>query len=167
MTGSAGASFVGVPGPDPRAPVLCCIEDASASSMSALEFAARMVSRRHNTGGADLAVVIICCSLLVTLPGPALDFGWQGPGAGVEAMIEEVSAHFGLATRVAEIAGWSQEDIATIARERQSDTLILPMLDDDAGPLMRWRRRGLVSGLIARTHAVVVDEYDRPFAGQP
>jgi hypothetical protein len=41
------------------------------------------------------------------------------------------------------------------------------MLDDDAGPLKRWNRRSLVSGLIDRTHAVVLDEYESLFAGNP
>jgi hypothetical protein len=70
-----------------------------------------------------------------------------------------VAADFGLAPRVDEIAGWSHGDIARIARERRSKAVILPMLDDGAGPLIRWRRRGLVSDLIVRTQAVVVDEY--------
>jgi hypothetical protein len=40
----------------------------------------------------------------------------------------------------------------------------LPMLGNDAGRVRRWRRRRLVSGLIARTRAVVIDEYDRSHA---
>jgi hypothetical protein len=114
-----------------------------------------------------MAVVVVRRRSHVVLVDPVLEFDWRGAGADVKAMIEEVSAHFGLAMRVEEVAGWSQPDIARIARERGSDAVILPMLDDGAGPLTRWRRRDLVSGLIDRTHAVVVDEYDRPFAGNP
>jgi hypothetical protein len=164
-TESIGAPAARAPRPDPRTSVMCCIEDASAASRSALEFAARMARRRHATGGADLVVVLVCPSPLYFLVDPVVEFGWPGPRAGVEAIVEEVSAYFGPTTRVYEVGGWSQEDIATIAREQGSDTVILSMLEGDAGRLMRWTRRYLVSGLIARTHAVVVDEYDRPFAG--
>jgi hypothetical protein len=141
------------------ASVLCCIEDASASSMAALEFAASMACRRRSGDGADLVVVLVCRSPCCILVDPVPAFEWLGAGADVKAMIEGVAADFGLAPRVDEIAGWSHGDIARIARERRSKAVILPMLDDGAGPLIRWRRRGLVSGLIDRTQAVVVDEY--------
>ena len=102
------------------ASVLCCIEDASASSMAALEFAASMACRRRSGDGADLVVVLVCrspCCILID-PVPALE--WLGAGADVKAMIEGVAADFGLAPRVDEIAGWSHGDIARIARERRS-----------------------------------------------
>ena len=135
--------------------------------MAALEFAASMACRRRSGDGADLVVVLVCPSPLLVMPDPAPACEWIGAGADVEAMIEEVSAHFGLALRVDEVAGWSQAEIVRIALERGSHVVILPMLDDSAGPLMRWRRRDLVSALVDRTQAVVVDEYDRPFAGHP
>ena len=135
--------------------------------MSALKFAARIACRRRNRGGADLVVVLVCPSPLFVMVDPAPECEWLGADADVEAMIEEVSAHFGLTLRIDEVAGWSQGEIARIARERGSDVVILPMLDNGAGPLMRWRRRDLVSALVDRTHAVVVDEYDRPLAGHP
>jgi hypothetical protein len=130
--------------------------------MSALGFAAGMACRRDYRGYADLVVVLVHRAPLFVLLDPVLDLEWLGSGADIKAMIEEVSAHSGVAIRVEEVVGWSQPDIARITRERRSDAVVLPMLNDDAGPLERWRRRDLVSGLIARTHAVVVDEYGRP-----
>lgn len=127
--------------------------------MAALEFAASMACRRRSGDGADLVVVLVCRSPCCILVDPVPAFEWLGAGADVKAMIEGVAADFGLAPRVDEIAGWSHGDIARIARERRSKAVILPMLDDGAGPLIRWRRRGLVSDLIVRTQAVVVDEY--------
>jgi hypothetical protein len=113
--------------------------------------------------------MVVCVSRppLFVLLDPAVDLRWPGIAADVEAMIAKVSALFGLAIRVDEVAGWSQAEIASIARARGSDAVILPMLDDDAGPLTRWNRRSLVSGLIDRTHAVVLDEYESLFVGNP
>jgi hypothetical protein len=150
-----------------RALIVCCIEDSSESSMSALMFAARMTRGRSSRGGADLVVVCVSRPPLFVLLDPAVDFRWPGIAADVEAMIAKVSALFGLAIRVDEVGGWSQAEIVSIARARGSDAVILPMLDDDAGPLKRWNRRSLVSGLIDRTHAVVLDEYESLFAGNP
>jgi hypothetical protein len=79
-------------------------------------------------------------------------------------MLDGVSRYFGTAIQVDEVSGWSQAEIARIAHQWGSDTVILPMLGDGAGRVRRWRRRSLVSGLIARTRAVVIDEYDRPYA---
>jgi hypothetical protein len=79
-------------------------------------------------------------------------------------MLEGVSRYFGIVIQVDEVSGWSQAEIARIAHQRGSDTVILPMLGNDAGRVRRWRRRRLVSGLIARTRAVVIDEYDRSHA---
>jgi hypothetical protein len=132
--------------------------------MSALKFAARAACRGHSRGGADLVVVIVCRLAPFIMVDPVPEFEWLGAGAEVEAMIKEVSARFGLAPRVDEIAGWSHADIIRIARNLGSDIVVLPMLDGD-GPLVAWRRRNLIAGLVDRTHAVVVDEYDRPFAG--
>jgi hypothetical protein len=147
--------------------VLCVIADASASAMAALNFAAQVAGRRCRRGDADLTVVLVCQCPLLLMADPAPDFHWLGAGPGVRALLDEVSAEFGIALRVHEIIGWSQADIVAIAVRRRSDIVILPILDDGAGPLMRWRQRDLVSALIDRTHAVVMDEYDRPLAGQP
>jgi hypothetical protein len=110
-----------------------------------------------------LVVVFVHRAPLFVLVDPVLDFGWLGAGADVKAMIDEVSAYSRVAIRYDEVAGWSQPDIARIAVEWGSNAVVLPMLHDDAGPLQRWRRRGLVSGLIALTRAVVMDEYGRSF----
>jgi hypothetical protein len=143
--------------------VLCCIDDGSASSRSALRFAVGMACGRDNRDDTDLVVVFVHRAPLFVLVDPVLDFGWLGAGADVRAMVDEVSAYSRVAVRYNEVAGWSQPDIARIAAEWGSDAVVLPMLHDDAGPLRRWRRRDLVSGLIARTRAVVMDEYGRPF----
>jgi uncharacterized protein CbrC (UPF0167 family) len=145
------------------ASVLCCIDDGSASSRSALRFSVSMAGRRDNRDGTNLVVVFVHRAPLFVVVDPVLDFEWLGAGADVKAMIDEVSAYPRVAIRYDEIAGWSQPDIARIAVAWGSDAVVLPMLHDDAGPLRRWRRRGLVSGLIARTRAVVMDEYGRPF----
>ena len=145
--------------------MLCCIDDGSPSSRSALRFAVGMACRRDNRDDADLVVVFVHRAPLFAPVDPVLDFEWPGAGADVKAMIDEVSAYSRVAIRYDEVAGWSQPDIARIAAEWGSDAVVLPMLHDDAGPLRRWRRRGLVSGLIARTRAVVMDEYGWPFVG--
>jgi hypothetical protein len=167
LHGSLGASTPAAPRPDGPAPVLCVIADASASAVAALNFAAQVAGRRCDRGSADLTVVLVCQCPLFVMADPAPDFQWLEAGAGVRAMLDEVSEEFGIALRVHEIAGWSQADIIRIAVERRSGIVILPILDDGAGPLMRWRQRDLVSALIERTHAVVMDEYDRPLAGKP
>jgi hypothetical protein len=122
-----------------------------------------MACGRDNRDDTDLVVVFVHRAPLFVLVDPVLDFGWLGAGADVRAMVDEVSAYSRVAVRYNEVAGWSQPDIARIAAEWGSDAVVLPMLHDDAGPLRRWRRRDLVSGLIARTRAVVMDEYGRPF----
>jgi hypothetical protein len=162
-----GAAIPGVSTPEARTSVLCCIDGTSASSISALEFAARMACKRRNTADVDVVVVLVHPSSFFATVDAALELERPGESADVRAMVEDVSAHFGLTMRVDEVWGWSQPDIARIVRERGSDAVILPILDDDVGHLVRWRRRDLVSGLIDRTHAVVVDEYDRPFVGDP
>jgi hypothetical protein len=155
------------PGRKVPASVMCCIENAGASSMSALQFAARTASRRRDRGRADLVVVLVCPSPLVLMSDPVLCSDWLGAGADVEAMANEVAAQFRLTPRLHEIAGWSRVDIVRIARERVSDVVILPMMDDGAGPVTRWTRRDLVSALVERTQALVMDEYDRSFAAPP
>jgi hypothetical protein len=122
-----------------------------------------MAGRRDNRDDTDLVVVFVHRAPLFALVDPVLDFEWLGAGADVKAMIDEVSAYSRVAIRYDEVAGWSQPDIASIAVAWGSDAVVLPMLHDDAGPLRRWRRRGLVSGLIARTRALVMDDYGRPF----
>jgi hypothetical protein len=148
------------------ASVLCVIEDASATSVSALTFAASLACRRRGETEASLAVVLVCRCPLFLMFDPAPDYPWLGAGADVQSTLREISAQFGIALRVDEISGWEQEHIIRIALERESDIVILPMLDAGAGPLMRWRQRDLISALIARTRAVVMDEYDRPLAGR-
>ena len=152
--------------PERPASVLCVIEDASAPSISALTFAASLACRRHGETGASLAVVLVCRSPRFLMVDPAPDYQWLGPGADVQSALREISRQFGVALRLDEISGWDQQHIIRIARERQSDIVILPMLDPGTGPLMRWRQRDLISALIARTGAVVMDEYDRPLAGK-
>ena len=149
--------------PSAQASVVCCIEDAAASSRSALEFAARLAGRSN----ALLIVVTVGSSSSFFPLDPNLVVGWADGNADVKAMIDDVSAYFGVAIRDEEVSSWSQPDIARIAREQRSRAVILPMLDNRAGPLMRWRQRSLVSGLIARTRAVIIDEYDRPGADRP
>jgi hypothetical protein len=161
------APLPGAPGRKVAASVMCCIEDASASSMSALQFAARTASRRRNRVRSDLVVVLVCPSPLVLMADPVPCCDWLGAGADVEAMINEVAVQFGLTPRLHEVAGWSRADIVRIARERGSDVIILSMLDAGAGPVRRWTRRDLVSALVERTQAVVIDEYDRSFAAPP
>ena len=98
--------------------MLCCIDDGSASSRSALRFAVGMACRRDNRDDTDLVVVFVHRSPLFVLVDPVLDFEWLGAGAEVKAMIDEVSAYSRVAIRNDEVAGWSQPDIARIARER-------------------------------------------------
>jgi hypothetical protein len=149
-----------------QASVVCCIEDAAASSRLALEFAARLAGR----GNAHLVVVTVGSSSSFFSVEPIVSPEWADGNAGdsvradVKAMIDDMTAYFRIAIRNDEVLGWSQPDIARIARERGSRAVILPMLDNHAGPLTRWKRRILVSGLIARTRAVIIDEYDRPCA---
>jgi hypothetical protein len=151
--------------PERPASVLCVIEAASEASLAALNFAASLACRRRGQDGADLAVILVCHYPFFTMSDPAPEPQWLGTGADVQSTLEEISARFGIVPRVEEIVGWSQEDIVRIARQRHSDVVILPMLGGGAGPLARWRQRDLVSTLIGRTHAVVMDEYDSPFAG--
>jgi hypothetical protein len=146
--------------------VLCVIEDASATSTSALTFAASLACRRRSQTGGGLAVVLVCRCPLFLMFDPAPDYPWLGAGADVQSTLQEISAQFGIALRVDEISGWEQEHIIRIALERKSDIVILPMLDTGAGRLTRWRQRDLISALIARTGAVVMAEYDRPLAGK-
>jgi hypothetical protein len=166
VRGPLGASAFSVSPPERPASVLCVIEDASATSTSALTFAASLACRRRGPTGASLAVVLVCRCPLFLMFDPAPDYPWLGAGADVQSTLLEISAQFGIALRVDEISGWEQEHIIRIVLERESDIVILPMLDTGAGPLMRWRQRDLISALIARTRAVVMDEYDRPLAGQ-
>jgi hypothetical protein len=81
--------------------------------------------------------------------------------ADTVAAVVEVSGHFGLQPRADDIVGWSQPEIIRRACMRGSGAIVLPMLGDDAGPVKRWRRRSLVSGLIAGTGVPVIDEYGR------
>jgi len=154
-----------VPGSAVRPPVVCCIEDSGARSRSALEYAARLACRRRERGGWDRLVAVVYYAL-VSLAEPPLESGWtvsvilESVSTAVIAMIEEVSKRFGLTIEVDEIFGSSQAVIIQAVRARDSDAVILPVLNHDAGRMARWSRRSLVSGLIARTHAVVIDEYD-------
>jgi hypothetical protein len=156
--------------PTGRLPVLCCIGDTSASSKSAIEHAARVACGRRSRGGKGLLAVVIRSSPAFAPLDRALGSDWadgcavDSGSAAVRAMLDGVSRYFGIAIQVDEVSGWSQAEIARIARQWGSDTVILPMLGNDAGRLRRWRRRSLVSGLVARTRAVVIDEYDRPCA---
>jgi hypothetical protein len=146
---------------------MCCIDDVGAASMSALQFAARVASRRRNRGRADLEVILVRTLPFFFIADPVPYFEWLGNGANVEAKINEVAAQFGLTLRLHEVTGWSRAEIVAIARERGSDVVIVSMPDEGAGPVTRWARRDLVAALVERTQAVVVDEYDRSFAGHP
>ena len=166
VRGSLGGPVPGASGKQVPASVMCCIDDVSAASMPALQFAARLASRRDR-GRADLEVILVRTLPYLFIADPVPYFEWLGSGAGVEAKINQVAAQFGLTVRIHEVAGWSRTEIVAIARERGSAVVIVPMLDDEAGPVTRWVRRDLVAALVERTQAVVVDEYDRSFAGQP
>jgi hypothetical protein len=83
---------------------------------------------------------------------------------GAMAVINEISRYFDLEVQVDEVIGWSQPAIIRNVRMRGIDAVVLPMLGRNAGPVARLRRRSLVSGLIAGTGALVIDEYDRPLA---
>jgi hypothetical protein len=146
---------------------MCCIDDVSAASMSALQFAARMASRRRNRGRADLEVILVRTLPLFFIADPVPYFEWPGNDANVEAKSNEVAAQFGLTLRLHKVVGWSRAEIVAIARERGSDVVIVSMPDEGAGPVTRWARRDLVAALVERTQAVIVDEYDRSFVGHP
>jgi hypothetical protein len=83
---------------------------------------------------------------------------------GAMAVINEISRYFDLEVQIDEVIGWSQPAIIRNVRMRGIDAVVLPMLGRNAGPVARLRRRSLVSGLIAGTGALVIDEYDRPLA---
>lgn len=160
-----------VPGPAARPSVMCCIEDDGARSRSALQHGAILARRRGDRGKSDRLIALVCaCVPPFCMTEFAYDSVVIADGVScsaptaVTAMIQEVAELHRLTIEIHEISGWPSAAIVEAVRACDSDVVILPSLDHDAGRVARWLRRNLISGITTRTHAVVVDEYSSSVA---
>lgn len=155
---------IAIRGPRLSMPVVCCyVDDSGSRSESALHHAARLVCRWRGMGWPGrLIVVVRQCYVPFYLSD--FDFGSgvtanSGSPAGVFTMIREISERYGITVEIDDVFGWSEVAIVQSVRARNTEAVILPTLPHEAGILARWIRRKLTRDLVARNHALVVDEY--------
>lgn len=146
--------------------VMCFIGDGDARSRLALEHAACLARRRRDRGRPARLIAVVCTpGASYCVPGIGFDCGplacgsLGSPPREVTALIAAVAGRHGLPTETEEIFGSSLDAMAAAIAGGDADTVMLPALERDAGPLTRWLRRNLITRLNARTRAIVIDEH--------